>query len=122
MLAIESTAGLAWDGGYLPGSPNDPHASAHDNTSIAGWDGIEMRVKYLSGPGDIQMRLFLHTGLTGASAYPSNDATNDSKWDGALQTLSVATSSLAARFALYPRRSSGDNLWPPSGSSSPRFG
>ena len=87
--AVESTAGLAWDGGYLPGSPSAPHASAHSNVSIAAWDKIQMRIKYVSGQGNIQMRLFMHTGLCGASAYPPNDWTNDTGWQGPLKTLSL---------------------------------
>ena len=113
---IASTAGLAWDGGYLPGSPSAPHAAAHSNISITAWDGIQMRVKYTSGPGDIQMRLFMHTGMTGGSGYPSWTGSNDTGWHGPLETLSVGeTVLLDLDFANANVLSASDNLYPHSG-------
>ncbi len=114
--AVETTAGLAWDGGYLPGSPSSPHASAHSNISIAAWDKIQMWVKYVAGAGDIQMRLFMHTGLCGASAYPSNDWSNDTGWEGPLETLSVGeTALLELDFDNACVQSASDNKYPHSG-------
>ncbi len=114
--AIEPTAGLAWDGGYLPGDPGDPHAGAHSNISIADWDGIQMPVTYVSGPGEIQMRLFMHTGMTGGSGYPSWTNSNDTKWHGPMQTLSVGeTLVLDLDFANADTWNATDNLYPHSG-------
>jgi len=82
--AIHSDAGLASDGGWYPNDPNLPHASAHNNVSIAAWDKIQMKVTVLSGPagGDLDIHLFMSTGMTGASGYPSSDLTNDTFWAG----------------------------------------
>lgn len=113
---IEPAAGLEWDGGYYPGDPSNPHASAHDNVSIAAWDGIQMPVKYLSGPGDIQLRLFMNTGLTGSSGYPANDADNDTRWQGPMTTFSVGDlSTLTLDFSNAEVWGANDNKAPHSG-------
>jgi len=79
---VAATAGLAWDdgGGY---------AQPHDNVSMAAWDRIELIVRYVSGPGPIAMKLFMNTGLTGPSGYPSNDWRNNTAWVGSVEALAV---------------------------------
>lgn len=70
---VNAAAGLAWDPGL-----------GH-YTSLAAYDGYQMVVQYLSGSAgsDIDVHLYMNTGLTGPSGYPSNDTTNDTFWAGA---------------------------------------
>ena len=71
--SIHSDAGLAYDS-----------VLNHANSSIAAWDMIQMKVTVLSGPtsSDLDIHLFMNTGLTGPSGDPSNDLTNDTFWGG----------------------------------------
>ena len=115
--AVASTAGLAWDGGYYPNDPGDPHALPHDNVSIAAWDGIEMMVRYVSGPADIEMKLFMNTGMTGPSGYPSDDGRNNTAWTGQSQALSVGgIATLELDFDNAQTWGAADNPYPHSGS------
>ncbi|HUT59483.1 MAG TPA: hypothetical protein VNA25_16660 [Phycisphaerae bacterium] len=84
---VSSDANLGWDdgGGY--------HAGHY--TSLADYDSIEMLVRYVSGPAgsDIDVHLFMNTGLTGPSGYPNGDgngdATNDTFWGSAWASVPV---------------------------------
>ena len=115
--AVASTAGLGWDGGYYPDDPNDPHAAAHDNVSIADWDKVEVTVRYVSGPADIEMKLFMNTGLTGPSGYPSNDWHNNTAWTGQSQALSIGgIATLVLDFDNAQTWGAADNPYPHSGS------
>lgn len=103
---VASTAGLAWDdgGGY---------AAAHDNVSIAAWDRIAVPVRYVSGPGDAAVKLFMNTGLTGPSGYPPSDWHNNTAWTGAPLTLSVGeTATLILDFDNAQAWGIGDNPFP----------
>jgi len=73
-----SDAGFAWDYGL-------DHA-----TSLPAYGCYEMVVYYRSGPAEhINVCLFLNTGLTGPSGYPSSDSTNDTYWDSDWTTISL---------------------------------
>jgi len=52
-------------------------------TSLPAYGCYEMVVTYKDGPAGstIKASLFMNTGLTGPSGYPSSDATNDTWWD-----------------------------------------
>lgn len=113
---VSASAGLEWDGGYLPNDPSDPHASPHHNVSIYGWDGIVMPVRYESGSGPITMKLFMNTGMTGGSGYPSGDYRNNTAWTGVAQTITVGSSAeLTLDFASAQTWGAGDNPYPHSG-------
>lgn len=60
-------------------------------TSLAGYDSIRMNVRYASGPAgsDVSMQLFMNTGLTGPSGFPSNDRRNNTFWGGAWTNIAV---------------------------------
>ena len=92
--AVAAAAGLAWDGGYLPGDPAAPHAQPHDNVDISAWSRIAMRVTVMTRFAEVRMKLFMNTGLTGPSAYPSNDARNNTFWSAALTTIKGGESRL----------------------------
>jgi len=100
---IEPDAGLGSDGG-------------HNNVSIDAWDGIKMPVRYVAGSGDIQVRLFMNTGLTGPSGTPKNDWTNDTFWQGPLTTMSVGdVGTLHLDFSNAEVWNAADNKSPHSG-------
>ena len=115
--SVASTAGLGWDGGYYPNDAGDPHASPHDNVSIADWDKVEVTVRYVSGPADIEMKLFMNTGLTGPSGYPSSDGNNNTAWIGQSLALSVGdVATLELDFDSAQTWGASDNPYPHSGS------
>jgi len=60
-------------------------------TSLAAYDSITMNVRYVSGPvgTDVDMHLFMNTGLTGPSGNPSNDPANDTFWGGAWSSIAL---------------------------------
>jgi hypothetical protein len=108
---IAPTGGLAWDdgGGY---------AQPHDNVSLAAYDGIEMTVRYAScsAGADIQMKLFMNTGMTGPSGYPPGESANNTYWCGGCQTLSVGeVVTLSLDFDLAEAWSINDNPFPHTG-------
>jgi len=53
-------------------------------TSIDKYDSIRLNVTYVSGPAgtDIDVLVFMNTGLCGPSGYPSNNPANNSHWRG----------------------------------------
>jgi len=77
---VAATAGLAWDGGYLPNGPSEPHAQPHSNVSINHWQRIALPVRHVAGSGPVAIKLFMNTGLTGPSGYPANDWRNNTAW------------------------------------------
>lgn len=60
-------------------------------TSLAAYDSIRMNVLYASGPADsdLSVRLFMNTGLTGGSGFPSNDLRNNTFWTGAWSEIAL---------------------------------
>jgi len=72
-------AGFGWDDGL-------------DHwTSLAAYGCYEMVISYVNGPtgSEIDVGLFLNTGLTGESGFPSWDSSNDTYWDNDWTTLSL---------------------------------
>ena len=115
---VHSDAGLGYDAGWYPNDPNLPHAQAHNNVSIAAWGRVEMKATVLSGPagGGVDLHLFLTTGMTGPSAYPSNDLTNDTFWGGDWVTVPVGGSAvLTMDFADCQAWNLADNKYPHTG-------
>ncbi|MHC4717272.1 MAG: Calx-beta domain-containing protein, partial [Planctomycetota bacterium] len=53
------------------------------DTSLAAYGCYEMVVSYISGPlgTDIDVSLYLNTGLTDADGFPVSDPTNDTYWE-----------------------------------------
>lgn len=113
---VAATAGLAWDGGYLPNDPGSPHAQPHSNVDISGWARVAMRVTYLARAGEIRMRLFMNTGMTGPSGYPPNDARNNTAWLSPLVTVKAREPTLLVLdFNNAMAAGATDNPWPHSG-------
>jgi len=113
---VASTADLAWDDGYLPNDPGGPHAQPHDNVDISAWARIAMRVTYQAADGELATRLFMNTGMTGPSAYPSNDARNDSAWLSPVVTVRAGEPAiLILDFDDAEVWNADDNPWPHSG-------
>ncbi len=115
--SVAPAAGLAWDGGYLPNDPAGPHAQPHANVSLGDWARLALRVAYVSGASNITVKLFLNTGMTGPSGYPSNDTRNDTSWlsRGAVLKPGEACT-LVLDFARAQAVNAADNPWPHSGS------
>lgn len=87
-------------------------------TSLNGYDRYQMTVTYADGPAgsDIDVGLFLNTGLTGPSGFPSSDLTNDTFWAGPWETLSLGEStSLSLIFAAAEAYNITDNKVPHTG-------
>ena len=87
-------------------------------TSLAGYGCYEMVVSYINGraKSDIDVSLFLNTGLTGPSGYPSNDGTNDTYWDNGWTTLSLReTKTLRVDFNAARAFNISDNKEPHTG-------
>ncbi|MFB3880137.1 MAG: PEP-CTERM sorting domain-containing protein [Armatimonadota bacterium] len=98
------------------GFAKDP-VLGHD-TSLAAYSRYTMTVAYLSGPigSDIDLGLFMNTGLTGASGYPSNDTTNDTWWGGPWTTLRLGeTRTLVLDFDAAEAWNIADNKAPHTG-------
>ena len=113
---VAGTAGLAWDGGYYPNDPGGPHAQPHDNVSIAAWTRLALRVKLSGRFGQVSMRLFMNTGMTGPSAYPPNDARNNTAWlSPPIRIGAGETKVLVLDFEAAEARGAADNPWPHSG-------
>ena len=113
---VAATAGLAWDGGYLPNDPEGPHAQPHHNVDISGWGRIAMRVTYQARGGEIRMRLFMNTGMTGPSGYPSNEWRNDAAWLSPVVTGRAGEPTmLVLDFDDAEVWNAHDNPWPHSG-------
>ncbi len=113
---VAAAASLAWDGGYLPGDPDEPHAQSHANVSIAEWQGIQLPVLYAAGSGEITLKLFMNTGMTGPSGYPVSSWQNDTAWGGQAVTLAVGqTAVLNLDFDLAQAWNAADNPSPHSG-------
>ena len=74
-----STANFGWD------------PVLYHYTSLARYDSIRMNVRYASGPADsdLSVRLFMNTGLTGRSGFPSNDSRNNTFWTGAWSDIAL---------------------------------
>jgi len=110
---INAAAKLAPD----PGVPGGclPHA----NSSLAGYDSYNMMVSYLVGPpgSDIDVQLFMNTGLTGPSGFPSNTWQNDTYWE-CLSWTSLALGETKALHLYFASANSGnitDNSSPHTG-------
>jgi len=60
-------------------------------TSLAAYDSIAMNVRYVSGPvgTDVNMHIFMNTGLTGPSGFPSNEPDNNTFWGGAWANIAL---------------------------------
>ena len=113
---VSAAAELDWDGGYLPNSPDEDHAAPHDNVSIYGWDGIRLPLAYEAGAGPITVKLFMNTGLTGVSGYPSRDITNNTGWTGVSQVLDIGDeTTLNLDFSNAQASNANDNKYPHSG-------
>ena len=78
---LSSNLALDWDdgGGYHVGH----------YTSLAAYGCYEMVVSYVDGPvgSTIDVSLFLNTGLTGPSGFPSDETSNDTFWRGGSITI-----------------------------------
>jgi hypothetical protein len=101
--------------GYDPGVPGGtlPHF-----TSLADYDSYEMLVTYAAGPpgSDVDLALFLNTGLTGPSGFPSSDPTNNTSWSGAWVNVGLGqTVVLGLDFDLAEAWQISDNKVPHSG-------
>ena len=104
--APNAAANLAWDSGL-----------GHW-TSLAAYDSIEMTIKYVSGPSgtDLDLHLFMNTGLTGPSGFPSGDVTNNTFWGGNWVTVSPGqTVTLRLDFSAAEAWNITDNKIPHSG-------
>ena len=86
-------------------------------TSLAAYDSYEMTIKYVSGPsGDVDIAVFLNTGLTGPSGNPSNDWTNDTFWGGPWTNLALGqTTTLTLDFGAAEAWNISDNKVPHTG-------
>ncbi len=71
-------AGLLRDEG-VPGG-----CKPHDNSSLHIYDSYTMGVSYLDGPigSTVNMALYMNTGLTGPSGWPSSELRNNTAWSG----------------------------------------
>ncbi len=99
-------AGFGWD------------AELGHSTSLAAYGCYELVISYINGPAgsDIDVDLFLNTGLTGPSGYPSNDGTNDTFWEGGWTTLSLGqTKTLRLDFNNARADNISDNKVPHTG-------
>jgi len=101
--------------GYDPGVPGGtlPHF-----TSLAAYDSYQMLVAYTDGPpgSDVDLSLFLNTGLTGPSGFPSNDTTNNTSWSSPWVTVALGeTIALTLDFALAQAWQIADNKAPHTG-------
>jgi hypothetical protein len=113
---VAGTAGLAWDGGYYPNDPAGPHAQPHDNVSIAQWTRYALRVTLHGRFTEMSMRLFMNTGMTGPSAYPSNNWRNNAAWLSPVTRIKGGeTKVLVLDFDAAEVYSAADNPWPHSG-------
>jgi len=76
---VAATANFDWDFGL-------GHFS-----SLAAYDSILLTVRYVSGPAgsNIDMHLFMNTGFTGESGFPSWDSRNNTFWGGAWSTIAL---------------------------------
>ncbi|MFP4056037.1 MAG: PEP-CTERM sorting domain-containing protein [Candidatus Brocadiia bacterium] len=109
---IHPDAGLDRD----PGVPGG--CKPHDNSSLAAYDSYRMLVTYMAGPpgSDVDVGLFLNTGLTGPSGYPSNDGTNDTFWGGPWTSLALGQSKwLTLDFSAAEAWNISDNKVPHTG-------
>ncbi|HPD17106.1 MAG TPA: Ig-like domain-containing protein [Planctomycetota bacterium] len=118
---IAAAAGLDYD----PGVPGG--CQPHDNSSLAAYSCYEMTVSYLSGPAGstINIGLFMNTGLTGASGYPSSDGTNDTWWGSEWVTLALGeTKTVTLYFSGAEAWNISDNKVPHSegGTAAPNGG
>lgn len=70
---VSSAAGLLWDD------------ELHHFSSLAAYGSYQMVFRYDTGPANSELNLclYMNTGLTGPSGYPSNDLTNNTYWQGA---------------------------------------
>jgi len=101
--------------GYDPGVPGGtyPHF-----TSLAAYDGYCMLVTYAAGPpgSDVDLALFLNTGLTGPSGFPRNDPTNNTAWQGEWANVALGeTVLLTLDFARAEAWQIADNKEPHTG-------
>jgi len=84
-------------------------------TSLADYDSLAMTVRYVSGPAgsDIDMHLFMNTGLTGPSGNPSGDTRNDTFWGGAWANVALGEMvTVVLDFDLAESYNAGDNPEP----------
>jgi len=103
---VGGEAGLLWD----------PMLRHH--TSLAAHGSIAMAVRYVAGPAgsDVDVHLFMNTGLTGPSGNPSNQPANDTFWGGAWVTVAVGeTKTVVLDFGAAEAYSAADNPEPHSG-------
>jgi len=113
---VAGTAGLGYDEGYYPNDENGPHAQPHDNVSIASWTRYALRVTLHGRFNEISMRLFMNTGMTGPSAYPSSDWRNNAAWLSPVTRIKGGeTRVLVLDFDAAEVYSAADNPWPHSG-------
>ena len=102
----DSAAKLAWD------------PVLHHYTSLAKYGSYQMRLTYFDGPAgsDIDVGLFLNTGLCGPSGYPSNDPTNDTWWGSPWVSLALGqTKTLTLDFDDAEAWNISDNKAPHTG-------
>ena len=90
----------------------------HHFTSLAAYDSIAVVIRYVSGPAgsDVDVHLFLNTGLTGPSGNPSDEPANDTFWGGTWVTLAVGeTRTVVLDFSAAEAYNAADNPEPHSG-------
>lgn len=108
--------GDSWPVSNAVGFALDPILNHY--SSLAAYDSIEMTVKYLSGPTntDLNLHLFMNTGLTGPSGNPSNNWKNDTFWAGSWVTVSPGqTVTLRLNFNAADAWNINDNPAPHTG-------
>ena len=117
-VTVPSKTGLGdnWPVGAEAGLDWDP--VLHHWTSLAGYASITMTVTYTSGPpgSEVDLHLFMNTGLTGPSGFPSNDLRNNTFWGGPWVSIPVGqTRLLVLDFAGAEAYNITDNPLPHTG-------
>ena len=105
-------AGLLRDEGVLGGT------SPHNNSSLHIYDSFTMHVSYLDGPvgSTVSMALYMNTGLTGSSGWPSSESSNNTAWSGPWVEFEVGdTALLELDFLAAEAMSIEDNPEPHTG-------
>ena len=103
---LGAEAGLQWD------------PVLHHFTSLAVYDSIAMTITCTSGPPgtEVDVHLFINTGLTGPSGFPSDEPRNDTFWGGAWVSIPVGqTRTVVLDFAGAEAYNITDNPVPHTG-------
>lgn len=100
------------------GDDLNPYTGSTHRTSLSAFDSYQMVIRYDAGPvgSTLNISLIMNTGLTGVSAYPSSDGTNDTFWAGAWTTLGLGeTKTLTLDFGSAEAWNISDNKAPHTG-------